>query len=315
MAGYNESIGRGGSNGPALIPTPLATEIIKQLPQQSAILSRARRVPMSTKTLRQPVLSALPNAYWVNGDTGMKQTTKADWDSIVMTAEELAALVVIPDALFDDAQVPLWDQVQPYLVEAIGKAVDEAALFGVSKPASWPTAIIPAAIAAGNSLAEVGTEDLAVTIAKLGEKLGNEGYDLDGFASRPGLSWKLLQLRSTTGEPIYGAPLQEGQPASLYGYGLNSLKNGAWDPSVATLVGADWSKFVVGVRQDITFNISDEAVITDDTGKVILNAYQQDSKILRVVFRVGFQTANPVNRIQPDGTKRYPAAVLTPKVG
>ena len=34
---------------------------------------------MSAKFKKQPVLSALPVAYFVNGDTGLKQTTEAAW--------------------------------------------------------------------------------------------------------------------------------------------------------------------------------------------------------------------------------------------
>ena len=68
----------------------------------------------------------------------------------------------------------------------------------------------------------------------------------------------------------------------------------------------------MGVRQDITFEIFREGIISDEAGKVVFNAMQQDSKIMRVVFRVGFQVANPLTRINGDGGSRYPAGVITP---
>lgn len=307
MAGYGESIARGDT----VIPEPIANEIIQELPQASVLLNRARRVRLSSKTLKQPVLSALPDAYWVNGDTGLKQTTKAEWDNIVITAEELAALVVVPDAVIDDSQIPIWSEVRPLLVEAIGRKVDEAGLFGVDKPGSWPTAVIPGAIAANNVVVEGSGDDLAQEVAELGQLVAEDGFAVNGFASAPGLNWRLVGLRNNQGSPIYVPSLAAGTPSTLYGYGLNEVMNGAWDPSEATLLGADWRKFVVGVRQDITFNISDSAVITDADGKVIVNAYQQDSKILRVVFRVGFQVANPLTRVNATSS-RYPAGVLVP---
>lgn len=306
MTGYNESIGRGDT----LIPEPIANEIIQELPQASVLLNRARRARMSSKTLKQPVLSALPDAYWVNGDTGLKQTTKAEWDNLVITAEELAALVVVPDAVIDDSSIPIWSEVRPLLVEAIGRKVDEAGLFGVDKPGSWPTAVVPAAISAGNVVDEGDNDDLAADVAELGQLVAEDGFAINGFASAPGLNWRLVGLRNDQGSPIYTPSLAAGSPSTLYGYPLNEVTNGAWDSTEATLLGADWSKFVVGVRQDITFSISDSAVITDSEGKVIVNAYQQDSKILRVVFRVGFQVANPLTRI--GGETRYPAGVLVP---
>lgn len=296
--------------GGAIIPEPVAREVIKTVPQASVVLSRARRVPLSSKTLKQPVLSALPKAYWVNGDTGLKQTTEAAWDQVVITAEELAALVPIPDALIADSGIPLWSEIQPLLVEAIGVAIDDAALFGVDKPASWPTAVIPAAIAAGN-VVEAGTgDDLAVDIAALAGKVSKQGHAVNGFASEPGLQWQLVGLRDGNKAPIYTPSLSAGAPSGLYGYPLNEVTNGSWDSEVATLLAADWSKFVVGVRQDITFKMLDQAVITDNNGKVIFNAPQQDSQIMRVVMRVGFQVARPLTRI--GGATAYPAGVLVP---
>jgi len=311
MAGYAEQIGRADT----LVPEPIVNEIIKELPQSSVLLNRARQVRMSSKTAKQPVLSALPDAYWVNGDTGLKQTTKAEWDNLTIVAEELAALIVVPDAVIDDSSIPIWSEVRPLLVEAIGRKVDEAGLFGVDTPTSWPTAVIPGAIAAGNTI-EAGTgADLAADVAGLGKLLAQDGFSANGFASKPGMQWELVGLRNANGTPVYTPSLAAGAPSTLYGYQLNEVTNGAWDSEQAELLAADFSKFVVGVRQDITFSLSDSAVITDADGKVVVNAYQQDSKILRVVFRVGFQVANPLTRVNGDAATRYPAAVLTPAEG
>ncbi|MDO5670497.1 MAG: phage major capsid protein [Corynebacterium sp.] len=134
----------------AMLPGQVITTILKEAPSSSVILERARRVPMSSAKTKQPVLASLPEAYWVEGDTGLKQTTESTWENVTMTAEELAVIVPIPDALVADSDVPLWDEIRPLLVEAIGKKVDQAALFGVDKPSSWPTAVVPAAIAAEN---------------------------------------------------------------------------------------------------------------------------------------------------------------------
>ena len=49
-------------------------------------------------------------------------------------------------------------------------------------------------------------------------------------------------------------------------------------------------------------------VISDSDGKVIFNAAQQDAKVMRLVFRVGFQVAQPATRT--GSSTAYPAAVL-----
>jgi hypothetical protein len=262
-----------------LVPEPLSEDIIQQLPDQSAVLQMARTVPMSTRTQRLPVLDVLPQAYFVSGDSG--------------------------------PNIPLWDEVRPRLVEALGKAIDGACLFGTNKPATWSPAIIPAAIAAGNVITD-SSADIPASVASLAERVALDGYtNIDGWMIRPGFKWRLLRVRSSgSGEPIYMPDLQNGRGGSLYGYPLREVSNGSWDPTVADLLLGDWSMAMIGTRQDITFKMFDQGVIVDDTGKVIYNAAQQDGQIMRVVMRLAFATANPVTNLNTNATTRYPFGVL-----
>lgn len=311
MAGFNESINRTNTDE-TLVPEQISHQVLQEVPGQSVMLARARRAAMTTKTMKQPVLSALPDAYWVNGDVGLKQTTAAEWQHLVMTAEELATIVVIPDAFFDDAAIPLWDNIRPLLTEAIGKKLDEATLFGLDKPTSWPTAVVPGAVAAGNVATHGGTPDIGSDVAALAGSVAEDGFSVNGFASRPGFNWALIGTRTSEGVPIYQPGLQGNPGGNLYGYPLNEVTNGAWQKDTADLLAADWSKFIVGVRQDITFKMFDQGVVSDDSGNVVVNLMQQDSQAMRVVFRVGFQVANPLTRLNVDEASRYPAGVLAP---
>ncbi len=71
----------------ALLPEQTINEIIQTAPESSVILSRARKVQMSSKKAKQPVLSSLPDAYWLDGDTGLKQTTDASWKGTNVKAD------------------------------------------------------------------------------------------------------------------------------------------------------------------------------------------------------------------------------------
>ncbi|QSL99617.1 major capsid protein [Mycobacterium phage Muddy] len=319
MAGFANIQGRADLSDVHL-PDQVIKDVLQTAPEASVLLNRARKVRMSSKKTKQPVLASLPDAYWVDGDTGLKQTTKNIWSNVFMTAEELAVIVPIPDALIADSDLPLWDEVKPLLVEAIGKKVDDAGIFGNDKPASWPAALIPGAIAAGNSVTLGTGDDIGVDVATLGEQLALDGFSINGFISRPGLHWSLVGLRNAQGQPIYTPPLSTGlngapPTPALYGFPLNEVTSGVWDADEAILLGADWSKVVIGIRQDITFDLFSEGVISDSDGKVVLNLMQQDSKALRVVFRVGFQVANPMTRLNPNEATRYPAGVIIPAGG
>ena len=61
----------------ALIRDQLMDTIFQDAPKNSVVMQMARRLPnMTSKQTRVPVLSMLPMAYWVSGDTGTKQTSR-----------------------------------------------------------------------------------------------------------------------------------------------------------------------------------------------------------------------------------------------
>lgn len=313
----------GDSNG-LVVPDQIVNEIIQTATESSVLLQRGRTVRMTSKRYKQPVLASLPDAKWVNeakkphiDKDSLKQTTEIGFEPLVMTAEEMAIIVPIPDSLVDDANVPLWSVVRPLVAEAIGRKLDQAGIFGIDKPESWPEALVPAALGVGNKVPEFEKDtvkDLGQAVAMGGQLLAQQGFAANGFLSEPGLQWKLIGLRSENGFSIYtpARDLAPGNPSGLYGYPLNEVVNGAWDSKEAVLVGADWSKVMIGVRQDVTYDVFREGVISDDSGKVLLNLLQQDASALRVVFRVAYQVANPITRVQPDPKKRFPAFVVTP---
>src|SRR5215472_12505378 len=103
MTTYNQGIFRSAGTPDPLVPQPLATAIIQEAPKASAALTLMNKTTLSSKTQRMPVLDVLPMAYWVGGDTGMKQTTQMAWQNVIMVVEELACIVPIPIAYLDDA--------------------------------------------------------------------------------------------------------------------------------------------------------------------------------------------------------------------
>lgn len=308
MTDFDKSLLR----GDVPIPEPIANEVIKSAIEAGVVLNRARKVPMSSKTYKQPVLSTLPEAYWVNGDTGIKRTTKIAYTIPVMTAEELATIAIIPDAVLADTNIDLWEALKPLIAEAIAVKIDQAALFGVDKPVSWPTALVPGALLAGNTITAGGSTavagDLGVDVAKMAGLVAEDsGYDVNGFVVQRGFHWKMMGLRDAQGNQLYDASTK-----ALYGIPADAVRNGAWTATVppTQIIGVDWDKVFVGIRQDITIKMLDQAVITDAAGAIIINLAQQDAKAMRVVFRPGFQIFNPVNRQQADPAQRFPAGIV-----
>lgn len=311
---YNSLISR--SDAAALVPEDVSNAILSGMVNESAALTLFRRVPMSRNQTRMPVLSALPTAYFVSGDTGLKQTTEAAWANKFLNVEELAAIVPIPEAVLDDTSFDVWGSIRPLLEQAAARALDAAIFFGVNKPASWPTDIVAAAVAAGNTVTR-GTNTaganggLSADISDTFTTAEADGYDVSGVIATRSYRGLLRDLRDAN-----GVLLTEVSPTSAYGVPITYPMRGLW-PTGATppglyaeLIAGDFSEGILGVRQDFTYKILDQAVIQDNTGVIQYNLAQQDMVALRIVFRVAFQVANTVNYDQPTEGSRYPFSVL-----
>ena len=211
----------------------------------------------------------MPVAYWVAGDTGLKQTTEAAWQGVTLTAEEIACIVPIPEAVIDDASFDIWTELKPELAEAIAQVLDAAVFGGINKPASWPAAIEPAAITAGNT-AEVGTSTPAQggIVGDVGtafDKVEADGYQVSGVAAVAAMKGLLRKARDANGQRLVepGSPTIEGVP-------LSYLLPATVGATTRAIVG-DFSLAVVGIRQDITYKILDQAVLSDAAGVVVYN--------------------------------------------
>lgn len=312
---FNNVLDRTDAGG--LIPEPEVVKVIDAAAQQSAALRFFDRVTMSKQTDRISVQSALPIAYWVNGDTGMKQTTEAAWAKKDLVAEEIAAIVPIPENVIDDASFDVWARLRPQLATAIGRTLDAAIFFGTNKPASFPTAIITAAVAAGNTVTR-GTNTaanggVAQDVLDVFGKVEDDGYDVNGIVAKRSMKGLLRRARDTTGQKLLDVSTNEVEGVSI-AYVMDGLwPTGATPPGLyAELIAGDFTQGILGVRQDVTYKILSEGVITDNGSPpvIIFNLPQQDMVALRVKARFAFQVANPINWTEQVEANRYPWAVL-----
>lgn len=311
---YNSQVTR--VDAAALIPEVVSREIIQGTIAQSAILALGRRLQnMPRAQTRMPVLSALPTAYFVTGDTGLKQTAEAAWSNKYLNAEEIAAIVPIPQAVLDDADYDIWSEIKPRLQEAFGVVIDAASFWGTNKPASWPDAIITDATSAGNVVALGTGADLYDDLLSEGglfSTVEDDGFMVTGCAAHITMKARLRGLRDTNGVPIFVRAMQDKTRYELDGSPIVFPENGAFDVTQGLLVAGDFRQLVYAFRQDMTFRLLTEAVIQDGNGTIIYNLAQQDMVALRAVMRLAWQVPNPINRMQPTEGSRYPFAVLTP---
>jgi HK97 family phage major capsid protein len=304
---YNSLVSR--TDAAALVPEEVSSAMLTNLSAQSAVLELGQTIPVARNQTRFPVLSALPTAYFVSGDTGLKQTTEAAWDNKYLYVEEIATIVPIPEAVLDDAGFDVWGSIQPLMEAAIARTLDAAVIFGTSAPTTWATEgnLVSKAVAAGNVVAR-GTNNAAAgglhgDLSDLVGTLEADGFVPNGAVGNITLKARLRNVRGTDGQTLAlpaDIPTPNYALAGLWPTGL----------SAAELLVGDFSKLVVGVRQDMTYKLITEGVITDNTGAIIYNLPQQDMVALRLVFRAGYAVANPINYQQGTESARSPFAVL-----
>lgn len=306
---YDNIISR--TDAQALIPEDVASEIIQNTTKESAALTLMRRATMATNQQRMPVLSALPIAYFVNGDTGLKQTTEVAWGNKFLNAEEIACIVPIPEAVLEDASFDVWGEIRPKLEEAVGRTLDAAIFFGVNKPSSWPTDIAASAVAAGNVVAR-GTNlaaagGIATDISDVMGTVELDGFDVNGFVTTRSYRRFLRNARATDGQKLLDISTN-----TLEGEQIVYAMNGLWPTgfNAAELFAGDWTQFVLAVRRDMTYKLLSEAVIQDNTGAIVYNLAQQDMVAMRLTFRAAWQVANPINYDNQVEANRYPVGVL-----
>jgi hypothetical protein len=320
---YNSQITR--TDAAALIPQEVSNEILKGIAEKTPLMQLARKLPnMSAAQRRIPVLNALATAYFVSGDTGLKQTTEMDWANKYIDAEELAVIVPIPQAVLDDASYDIWGEVRPAIEEALGLAIAQAVLYGTNIPASWTTnlgaaGLLAVCTAASHVISEAAYTDLYEAV--LGESGAGadglfmlpeaDGFMVDGVLAHMSMKGKLRNVRSTDGVPIFKTSMQDPTRYELDGAPLYFPTDGAIVSGSSLMIAGQWNQLVYAMRQDITYTIAKEAVITDAGGNIIYNLFQQDMVALRAVMRLGFALPNPINRMNQTAATRCAFAVMT----
>jgi len=314
------------SNAAALIPEAVAEEIQLSLEDNFWLFQLARRLPNLTRAQqRVPVASALAEAYFVTGDTGLKQTTELSWENKYIDAEEVAAIVVIPEAVLADADYDIWAEVRPALEAAFSKLITQAVLYGTNIPASWTTnlgaaGLVTFATNAGHTASVAGFSDLYEAI--LGESaegagdgllmlLEADGFMASGHVAHTSMRGRLRNCRDADGQPIFTRAPQEASRYELDGEPCFFPRDVSIDASQALLISGDWSQLVYAMRQDMTFSTNNQGVITDMASNITYNLFQQDMVALRAVMRLGFALPNPINQMEETEASRSPFAVLT----
>lgn len=296
-----------------------AQDVFKNIVDESLVLSRGNNIGAMPKGKTNiPIPKTLISANFV-GMGEKKPVTDTSIQTETLHAGKIAAVVLIPEELLDDADFDVFENfVKPQAPRAFGEAIDRAVLFGAGKPAEWTgfqSGLVPQAIAKGMGVQL--TDDLYGDIMGRNgmiSKVNMNGFSVTGWAGDPLTEALLREAKDKAGRPLYNPFLDpiSGEPReAIYGKPYRSLLTGAWSDTDnhALLIGGDFKQLIYSIRKEITYRISTEATVELPSGEVV-NCFQQNVVALLMEMRIGAAVLNPPTAMNRNDETRFPFSVL-----
>ena len=206
-----------------LLPPTITGPIFDQAIESSAVMSLARRVPLSVNAQTAiPVSMDIPAAGWVS-EGGQKPVGSGAMSVKTMVGKKVALLVPVSQEIAMTNAAGLYAQLRQDLPIAIARAFDYAAIHGVDLRTGGAGPFSDY-LKKGAASVELGTTAQANggMYADLvqGEKLVTDaGYDFSGFAADPRLKPTLKLTTDTQGRPLWvDSPTDGSIAGNLIGY-------------------------------------------------------------------------------------------------
>jgi HK97 family phage major capsid protein len=287
------------------IPHQYSQQIIQEVEQQSAVLRLAQTMPMGTRITELPIPGKLPTAQWTTGANlppagpGRKFYTDLKLQPQTITAEEISAVIAIPEQYLDDNTINLWGWARPKLAEAIAVRFDETVLFGgAGIPASFPVGGI---LGAGNSIAVPQAQlDAVEAVNAAMSAVEAQGLMVTGHSADIGAKGRFRGVRDDTGALLLGTEqVGAGERPTLYGVPIAYSQYA--QVTTADFITGAWDYLVVGVRSDIRFKVDPSGVIADNAGVVQVSGFQDNVVPCKVWARFAVGIVKPVTHRVPAG--------------
>lgn len=273
-----------------LIPTEIASEIIKDVVQGSAAMQLAKYEPMTQATKEFSVLLDGPGAYWV-GEGERIKTSKATWAKVTLSAKKMAVIVPFTKESLDRARIDVLEELKPKIAEAFYNLFDLAALMGQATP--FKTNILTAAVNSGNVFVRgsVADQNLGDDVNSLMGLLEADDLDSNGHVGHRGLKQSLRGMKDKQGNYVYASNTRDGvQEDMLHGLPLSYAPKAGWDKTKADLITGDWNKAYFSILDEIKYQVLTEATlqtVQDVDGKP-LSLAEQDMVALKATFQPAF---------------------------
>jgi hypothetical protein len=212
---------------PTLLPPTIVGPIFAKAVESSAVMSLARRVPLSvTAQTAIPVPLDVPLADWVV-EGGRKPVSSGAVNVKTMAGKKVAVLIPVSEEVAMSNPASLYDQLTQDLPTAISRAFDYAAIHGRAingGPGPFGDYLAETSNSVTLGTTAQGSGGLYTDIVNGEALVEANSYDFTGFAADPRIRSQLKTATTTQGLPLFVPNLVNGG-----GIGDGATGNGSLD--------------------------------------------------------------------------------------
>lgn len=264
-------------DGGYLVPSPLAAEVWRVLPEITVMRKIARTMPMTALTLDLNSLIGAPQAYWV-GEYAKKTTTSAEFYQRELKAFKLVCLLPASHELLADANIDLARFIVQLFAERLGEREDHA--FFVGNGTTQPRGIEQETLSSVSGTDFDTIIDLIYKVSQSARMSPSAAFVGNSHSVRV-----LRKLKDDNGDYIWRDGGMFGgetgsitrMPATLYGYPFYEENH----IGIHRVFFGDWRNYIIGDRQQVTVSKTDEGG----------DAWRRDATEFKAVERVGGRAA------------------------
>lgn len=256
------------------VPIEIAKDVVKNIVTESVAFRVCKHTPMSSDKKVLPVLKDTGSAYWV-GEGEKIGTSIHNWDYPALEAKKLAVIIPFTKEKLDDTVINVMEEIKQGVADAFTRAIDGAIFFGTNSPfANNVVSIVDAAIV--NK-----TNKLDIDISNAMSKVEDNDLSVSAVVAPNSIKGALRTLRDANNNALVVPGGVTGQ--QIYNTDIYIPTSKVWDKSKADLIVGDFTRSVIGTRQEIKYEVLDQATVGD------INLAEQDLIAIKATMRMGFE--------------------------
>lgn len=261
------------------VPVEIASDVIKNIVNQSTAFSVCKHVPMTSNKKVLPMLSDTGSAYWVEeGET--IGTSVHGWEYPELEAKKLAVIIPVTKEKYNDSVLDVMSEIKQGISDAFSRAIDLAVFFGVNSP--FETNIFTEA--SKQKVNRADDENLDISISNTIAKIEDNNLNPNAIVGAVGLKNELRLLRDANGNAVQVPGGASG--SMIYNLPIYYPTTRAFDNTKAQLLVGDYSRAIIGTRSDITYEILDQATVGG------VNLAEKDLLAIKCTLRFAFNVVD-----------------------